>query len=79
MINSLLNRKKPNSNIGKIILDDDNNTEITSPGEISNEFNNYFCEIAQKLKNYSTHIVNCNTPKFRDKRVDNSIYIFDCS
>ena len=47
MINSLLNRKKPNTNIGKIILDDDNSSEITSPGEISNAFD-YFCGIAKK-------------------------------
>ena len=79
MINSLLNRKKPNSNIGKIILDDDKKTELTSPGEISNEFNNYFCEIAQKLRNNSTHAAHSNTPKFRDERVDNSIFLLEAS
>ena len=79
MINSLLNRKKTNSNIGKIILDDDNSSEMTSPGEISNAFNDYFCGIAKKLKDNSTHIVNPDTPKFRDKRIENSIFLSDCT
>ena len=79
MINSLLNRKKPNTNIGKIILDDDNSSEITSPGEISNAFNDYFCGIAKKMKDNSTHTVNPHTPKFRDKRVENSIFLSDCT
>ena len=47
--------------------------------EISNAFNDYFCEIAKKLKDNSTHIVNSDTPQFRDKRVENSIFLSDCS
>ena len=81
MINSLLNRKKPNTKIGKLILDGDtdNDSEITSPGEISNAFNDYFCEIAKKLKDNSTYTANPDTPKFRDKRIVNSIYLSECS
>ena len=81
MINSLLNRKKPNTKIGKLILDGDaeNDSELTSPGEISNAFNDYFCEIAKKLKDNSTYTANPDTPKFRDKRVVNSIYLSECS
>ena len=79
MINSLLNRKKPNTNIGKLILDDESNSEITSPEAISNTFNYYFCEIAKKMKDDSTYTVNSDTPKFRDKRIENSIFLSDCS
>ena len=75
MINSLLNRKKPNTKIGKLILDGDTDND----SEISNAFNDYFCEIAKKLKDNSTYTANPDTPKFRDKRVVNSIYLSECS
>ena len=49
MINQLLNRKtKSKNNITKINWQD---TTITTPQQIANSFNEFFCNIAQNLKN----------------------------
>ena len=48
MINSLLNRKRKKKNIIKKIQYQ--NSDITDPQEVANSFNDYFCNIAQRLK-----------------------------
>ena len=51
MINQLLHRKvKSRSNISKIVV---NGESVTNSDEISNCFNTFFCNIAQKLKDES--------------------------
>ena len=54
MINQLLNRKaKSKLFVSKIV---ENGKSLTNPKKISNAFNTYFCNIAQKLKHESrTH------------------------
>ena len=51
MINQLLNRKRKHISIDKLIIE---NKTITSPAEIAESLNNYFCNIARKLKT-NTH------------------------
>jgi len=52
MINELLNRKPRRKNsISKLVhKDNTKTTTCTRPQDISNRFNDYFCSIAQRLK-----------------------------
>ena len=52
MLNNLLNRQRKISNFKKIIDDDGNTT--TSPTRIAEIFNDYFVNIASKLKSNSS-------------------------
>lgn len=53
MINQLLNRApKSKKNITKLCDDEET---ITNPHEIANKFNNFFCNVAQRLKDDSGH------------------------
>ena len=53
MINELLNRKpKKNNNISKLVY---NGTTVTGSANIAHSFNEYFCNIAQKLKDEIHH------------------------
>ena len=53
MVNNLLNRKtKKKTSIKKIIY---KNETFTDPQEITNKFNEYFCNIAQELKHENSH------------------------
>ena len=58
MINELLNRKpRRKNNISKLIhKDNTKTTTITEPHEIANRFNDYFCNIAQRLKEEDGHL-----------------------
>ena len=47
MINGLINRRKSKIKITKLIKSD---TIISSKTKIADEFNDYFCTIAEKLK-----------------------------
>ena len=53
MINQLLNRK-PKSKVKISKLVDKDNT-VTNPKDIANKFNEFFCSIAQRLKNETGH------------------------
>ena len=53
MINQLLNRK-PKSKVKISKLVDRDNT-VTNPRAIANKFNEFFCSIAQRLKNETGH------------------------
>ena len=62
MINSLLHRRKTKQKIHKLTLNE--NTHLTTGKDIAEAFNNYFCNIATKLKAESprpmlSQITNC--------------------
>ena len=79
MINGLLNRnKKGKVNINKLV--DANGGTLSKPEEISESFNNYFCNIASNLKeasNYSGDIGNNAYNEFLKSPVYNSMHLDD--
>ena len=80
MINTLLNKNKRKITIPKLVNE---GKDITSPTEIANTFNNYFCNIASKLK--VNHIPGPDNPspsptqfaKYLHNPSPNSIYLLD--
>ena len=59
MINELLNKNKKKISVSKLIID---GNDITNRNDVANAFNNYFCNIAAKLKvdnqNLHSHFTN---------------------
>ena len=64
MINELLNRKpRRKNNISKLVhKDNTKTTTYTRPHDISNRFNDYFCSIAQRLKDEDGQISDRGRP-----------------
>ena len=76
MINNLLNRKPKNVTINKIY--DENGNACTNPHSIADNFNDYFSNIASKLKseiNTRSAVSPGNFENFLKKPVTNTIYI----
>ena len=60
LLKEAANLKKPNSNIEKLISD---NTPITDPGQIAEQFNNFFVKIGPEIAKSVTK-TNCNPEDF---------------
>ena len=80
MVNSLLNRKtKTKNSIKKIQYQ---NSDITDPQEIANSFNDYFCNIAQRLKDENNLAGDGRPPDLTSPsshRCQESMTIEDCT
>ena len=74
MINGLINRRKSKIKITKLIKSD---TVISSKTKIADEFNDYFCTIAEKLKQGIACSKNMNTDKYLSNKVENTMYLTD--
>ena len=72
-INTLISRRKSKTTITKLVVDD---KSVTSSSEITNIFNNYFCQIANKLKNNIASTPH-NPLALLKNRVKNTIYLQD--
>ena len=76
MINNLLNRGTKSKSVRKLI--DDNGTVINTPSAIAESFNDYFVNIASKLKESTNHDTGQDPNAFTEflrEPVSNSMYL----